>query len=84
MERTVLVKSQDWAYEEEWRLIRFNEKSGVRIFPTSAITGVVLGARISPSDRDMVLELARDRQPPLQIRQARVSSSLFVVDLDDA
>ncbi len=60
-ENAVLNKSADWAYEREWRMISYKGGKGYRKFPPQALTGIILGAKISDDDRDFVLSLCSGR-----------------------
>jgi hypothetical protein len=70
----LLTKSEDWKYEQEWRMLCWlkdssviNEVNGEPIhlfsFPTTCITGVIFGCRMSPQcKKEMIEYLARDEQ----------------------
>lgn len=57
----LLRKSTSWSYEDEWRIIRDGQPNRTFSVRPEAITGVLLGLRISDEDRDYIEELVRDR-----------------------
>ena len=71
------TKSTHWRYEKEWRLIEF--QSGLRDCPQlrSALVGVVLGAKATMEDRDLVRSWANALSPAPRIYQASTSESNY-------
>jgi hypothetical protein len=66
----LLRKSLSWRYEKEWRILRTNAPNRVFRVRPEALTGVLLGMRISDANRDyirMLVEL-RDRRYGLATR----------------
>lgn len=57
----LLRKSKSWEYENEWRVIRDGQPNRVFSIRPEAITGVLLGLRISDEGRDYIEELVHDR-----------------------
>lgn len=76
---TILTKSEDWAYEKEYRSILFDPKEFL-VFDYECITGIFLGARISEEDeryiRDSVSEVGID----CPVEKARINKYEFKVD----
>lgn len=54
MEANLLTKSSMWQHESEWRVIDIEGGPGYRQFNPTLLTGVILGARISPRNESMV------------------------------
>jgi hypothetical protein len=81
----LLTKSVRWSYEKEWRVIRFaldgQPRFGVSIFPPSFLTGLILGCRIGEDKRQMLIELARAREPRLRIFEAHTKEREFALDI---
>ncbi len=78
-----ITKSRDWHYEKEWRVVEAGSKSGVRTWPETVLTAIILGDRISESDRSRVKGWALRRSPSIALRQATISRSKFKVDITD-
>lgn len=79
--RLLLTKSKDWAYEAEYRLLRaFGAKETVRHSP-QALVGVVLGARISQENlKDVTSWLATHPDKPF-IHQANLNHGEYGVNI---
>jgi hypothetical protein len=82
VESFLLTKAYDWKYEEEWRVIEHDHGPGKQVFPEELLVGVILGARMSPEDRDYVVNLAGRRKSPVQIYQASVSKGSYSLDIN--
>jgi Protein of unknown function (DUF2971) len=65
-----LRKSSEWSYEQEWRAVGLWSSGKFGLQP-SAITGIILGAGISPEDRATVLGWSNDSERQIDIQQAR-------------
>ncbi len=85
------TKNQEWAYENEWRILRFlkeadqipSETVHLLTIPCSAIRQVIFG---SIAQRDLILNLLQSRQtnPDLQhvqFFQAKLSPNRFQMDI---
>ncbi|HEL4244278.1 TPA: DUF2971 domain-containing protein [Stenotrophomonas maltophilia] len=64
----LLQKSADWKYESEWRLICPGAANRALKVRPESITGVLLGMRISASDRAFLLDLVTRRDRLLSTR----------------
>lgn len=58
----LLRKSPSWAYEQEWRILRPDAPNQAFQVRHEALTGVLLGMRISDVDRDYIRALAAERE----------------------
>ena len=82
------VKSRDWRYEKEWRLITelssCTEKRGVYLksFSPSLIQIVILGLRASPQLRKSVARWG-GLHPQVELRQARLDSLKYHLHFDE-
>ncbi len=52
--RRLLTKADDWEYEQEWRIVETKKGPGIQNFPEDALSGVILGCRISPENKENV------------------------------
>jgi hypothetical protein len=77
--RVFLTKSDHWGYEEEWRIVDMSRGPGIRRIVPSAISGIILGARISDSDREKVLTWIQERSCFVEIIQARLGEFRYEV-----
>lgn len=92
-----LVKSNDWAYENEWRVLRPLAQADRRIethpypidlfsFPRDAVKSVILGARVSPDTIATVREVlaSHPEYAGVRLRQAVPDPTAFRLTLVDA
>lgn len=73
--RALLMKSNEWAGQGEWRLVRLGLGAGQVAFPASSLCGVVLGYGVSPENERRTVEIARNRPIPLPVVKAAASST---------
>lgn len=57
----LLRKSMSWSYEDEWRILRPGQPKQVFSIRPEALTGVLLGMRMSDADRAYVERIVRAR-----------------------
>jgi hypothetical protein len=79
----MLTKSSQWSYEREWRVLDYENGPGVRRFPPSCLSAVILGCCISDEERELVLEWSRDSPTPVRMRKAKKSSTHFRLDVEE-
>jgi hypothetical protein len=77
--RYLSTKAKAWGHEAEWRIIW--QKPGVNQFPPEYLTGVILGARISPEDRTEILRLVTASRAKPMLYHARAKVASFGVDV---
>lgn len=84
------TKSDDWAYESEWRLVlpldpneRVEDEQHVRL-PEGLLTTVILGSRASEEDRNRIAELIATDEffQGVEVLQASPSDAEFRIDLE--
>ena len=91
-----LVKSEHWAYEREWRILRAFEHASHVIphpiypihlfaFPLEAVTTVILGARIQPDTEEHVRRLlaAVSRSSNVNLKRVVPDESNFVLRIKE-
>lgn len=80
--KALLTKSDHWAYEAEWRLLRTGEGPGVVRFPPGTLTGIVVGALATSKTIETVRQWASQRSAPLALYRASTSNREFRVLLE--
>jgi hypothetical protein len=94
IEKTLLVKDEDWSYESEFRLLKPRDTKwqqqlrgngvsfdGVTMkVPTATIVGVTLGAEMEDSVRDEFLSELALRKTQIEIYQARLASNRYEIE----
>ena len=80
-EVAIYTKALPWNYEEEWRVINGAAGPRVRVFESRLLTGVILGARISPEDQAVVAEWAKKHSTPVDIYKATLAEYEFAINI---
>jgi hypothetical protein len=83
------TKSTHWSYEQEWRLLRYDDppKFGNYScfeYPSDALVGVYFGCRIDPGKRDVLVSLLEGKYPHAQIHTMREKSGRYELEMDPA
>lgn len=86
----LLTKSDDWEYEQEWRMILPLEECDKRIpqnpyeiclflFPPDVVKSVIMGCRISPESKDEMRTLLEERSEYAHVRlmQAQLEKDIY-------
>ena len=84
METALLNKCEDWKYEEEWRIVNYQNGPGTYHFPTESLTGIIFGARIPPNHESSIRQWATGRNSPLQFFRARPSVDTYEIHIEQA
>ena len=85
LEAAILRKADFWSYEREVRyVVQGMKEPGYRPFPKSSLTGIILGAAISPQDEEDVRAWADQGRLAVPFRRARMDDRLYRLHLDDA
>jgi len=75
------IKANDWEYEQEWRIMDYEKGPGIQNFPEDALSGVIIGCRISEENRENVFEWCRKRNHPPTLYEAREKQKEFGLDI---
>lgn len=82
MRANLLVKSEKWKYEEEYRMI--TSRPGHHAFPPSALREVILGAKTSKSDCETLANILRHpNYAHVQVRRVRQIPGTFDFGVTD-
>lgn len=76
-QQLLLTKAADWRYEREWRLLEPNKGPGARSFPPELLSAIILGAKISDSNKKLVMEWIAQRPMPLPVYQAALDVTKY-------
>jgi hypothetical protein len=86
IERTLLTKSQEWSYEQEYRVIvpvTDRNEDGLVVVPPESLVSVVLGCRMSKTERAELAQAALKTFPNVLVRNAVRSVKGFRLDYAD-
>lgn len=79
--RKLLTKANDWEYEQEWRIVDHKKGPGIQNFPEDALSGVILGCRISEENKENVFRWCMKRKHPPTLYEAREKQREFGLDI---
>jgi len=82
LEKLILNKSDIWDYEEEWRLVNYNGKAGLRQLAPMTLNAVILGCRIQKASERRIVEAVDRQRPPLALFRAVCDAEQFKVHLE--
>lgn len=80
MIEALFTKAVDWEYEDEWRIVDQPKGPGVKQFPAEALTSVYLGCRITPENRNRIMNWCRERSPRPEVYWAEEKTWEFGLD----
>lgn len=76
----LLTKAQDWAYEKEWRIVDV-DGVGTQKYPSEALSGVILGCKMSPDNKKQVKEWCGARRLRPTLYEAKEKEQEFGLDI---
>lgn len=76
LSKSLLSKSLEWAYEEEWRLI-VPGYTGLVHYPASSLTGIIVGSIAPDTMVEEVWAIARTVNPKIQIYRAKAADQFY-------
>lgn len=79
--QALLTKAIGWKYEHEWRIVDHKNGPGVQIYPSEALSGVILGCRISPENRQRITQWCQARNPRPTLYWAEEKDREFGLDI---
>ena len=77
----LLIKANNWQYEQEWRSVDYENGKGTQNFPEDALRGVILGCRISQENKENVFRWCRERKHSPSLYEAREKQKEFGLDI---
>jgi hypothetical protein len=90
LERSVFVKSIDWAYEEEWRVLTKDTSTGTdpfsyRPFDPTELVAIYFGCRTRQQTKDEIIAAAKGLEIPIsffKMRDERIRFELAPVPIE--
>lgn len=79
MREALITKADVWNYEEEWRAVEAIKGPGLYTFDPRCLDGIILGAKMSDTDRETVLDWVKGRQ--IDLYQAELSRDHFRLNI---
>lgn len=81
LDKTLLVKSSHWEYEQEWRIIQPGAGGHVLVLPATALTGIAVGAKASAATMQRIRRWNGERKVQLKVFKAFLSPTTYSLDL---
>jgi hypothetical protein len=83
-QKALLTKSNHWDYEKEWRILKLSDAGGPgkHYLSPELITGVIMGALISPQDKERVLGWVSNYPTKINIYQATINRTEYKLDIE--
>lgn len=75
------TKSQDWEYEDEYRITKPEAARKIFNFPAHAILEVILGYKMPDNEKDEIVQLTKAKFPKTKIFESRMSLEKFKLDM---
>lgn len=73
----LLTKADYWSYEQEWRIVDYSSKPGIRKFPSQLLHGIILGARIDETAEARIRACIASRSQPIDVFRASLDDKEF-------
>lgn len=80
---SLTIKSRDWSYEKEWRLIIMGDTDKVLVLPNEAIYTVILGSEMDESSKEQIKAELRKKPNSVKLTQAVLGRKKFGLDFED-
>nr|WP_250131409.1 DUF2971 domain-containing protein [Vibrio crassostreae] len=85
--RQFLVKSEDWAYEQEYRVLSTNKGAGIHEFDHTMISAVIFGAKMSIENmnklKDEVSIFSHKFKHSVSIIKAKVAPDKYALEFEN-
>lgn len=79
----LLIKAEDWRYQNEWRLVYTPKQGGPGIhkYPEKLLTGVIFGFQIAPENQEKIINWCRGRKFKPRFYQTKLKGTEFGLDV---
>ncbi|MGE7689645.1 DUF2971 domain-containing protein [Lysinibacillus sp. NPDC097214] len=78
-----LNKSKDWEYEKEWRIaVDYSDNKDLGFsYEVTKPVSIIMGSRISDSDKQLVLDIAKDKDIAVkQVKEDKLNRKLYIFE----
>jgi hypothetical protein len=80
-DRIFLTKFEGWEYEQEWRIVNYQDGAGLKGYPTDRLKRIIFGMRMSDERKKEIRELVDRRECPVRFCQATRSDRNFSIEI---
>ena len=78
--KILLTKSEQWRYEEEWRIIQVNGPGKYGI-PEGVLSGVIFGCQMPQEHKNKIINWSKGRKVPVRFYQAQIKKREFGLNI---
>jgi hypothetical protein len=78
----LLTKSKQWEYEQEWRVLLFEQTNQAVTLSDSVFAEVILGCSMPEEHKKEIIDVVRSKSHPISIYQAKRKERQFGLDLE--
>ena len=76
-----ITKSPDWAYENEYRVLKVNQARTKITLSDDCIKEVILGCKMPVGQKDEIIELVKSRLKHVEIYETELNNNRFNLDI---
>ena len=81
IQNLLFTKSNDWEYEDEYRMIKMNAANISIKIPLDAILGITFGCKMEQVKKNEIIEVIKNKIPACKIYEASLSKTKFELDI---
>lgn len=81
LEAQFLSKSQDWSYEEEWRILKVDAEPSIYNFSEDTLTAIIFGCQTTEQDKKLIREINQSRKVPAVLKEAYIIDKSFTIGI---
>lgn len=83
----ICTKSEDWLYEDEWRLSLYDDKNDpygdeYKTYPQKVFGAIYLGLRMSDKDKSNIIDLAAKNLPHMEIWEVVIVNDAYKLEFN--
>ncbi len=79
----LLIKSLEWKYEDEYRVIGYNMARKTYRYENYILGRVILGARINQEHKKEIIDIIKNKHSKINIFQAKLKDNEFGLDFEE-
>jgi hypothetical protein len=81
IEPQFLCKSQEWAYEDEWRILKVDAEPSTYNFAEDTLTAIIFGCQTTQQDKELIRDINKSRKVPAALKEAYIIDKSFITGI---
>ena len=77
IKKAFFTKPLPYKYEEEWRIVKYDEGTGFKPIPKGIIACIILGVRIEVEDKNRIINACTQYEGDVEIKQAYLDPETY-------